>query len=48
MTIKTSGVDSKGQFITIMTAFRRLACKYQPDVSTDSDAENRFQMFLQD
>ncbi len=39
---KILGVDSDADLKTIKSAYRRLARKYHPDVSTESGAENKF------
>ena len=39
---KILGVNPKDELKTIKTAYRRLARKYHPDVSTESDAETKF------
>ena len=38
----TMGVEPNADLKTIKTAYRRLARKYHPDVSTEEDAESKF------
>ena len=38
----TMGVEPNADLKTIKTAYRRLARKYHPDVSTEDDAESKF------